>query len=223
MIQRVRREVGAGGSYSLGFRGRSASGRVLAAGSYSVRLTTTDLAGNVGVTSKRLVISSKRKVTKTWKRSFSAKAAAVYQSVGKCSTLRSPASRGWSGSFGFYSQTKCKRANDSAVLTQSGVYVPKAFQNKYGKLQISMYGGAATVKRNSYIVLGYLRASDGAFMARSQFGGTVGTHAGRSTSASPFVFEKTARPFVLWTTGLTQGSRYDVKSYTVKLTYTALQ
>jgi hypothetical protein len=35
-------------------------------------------------------------------------------------------------------------------------------------------------------------------------------------------FDRHHRPFFYWQTGLTEGSRYDVKSFTVEIEYTAL-
>lgn len=210
--------------------GRSASGRLLAAGRYTLRVTVTDPVGlQTTKTTRSFVVSHKRLVTATWKRTFTAAAATSPQSayVGKCSTLRRPSLRGWAGSLGYYSQTKCTRPADSAVTTVSGAWVPKAFQNRYGSLQVSMYGGGARGRgphrgRNAYIVMMY-RSTAKSYVHRAQFNGALGHHAGRSAAASSLVFDKATRPYVLWLTGLTEGSRYDVKSYTVKLTYTALR
>lgn len=217
--------------HQVKINGRSASGRLLSAGRYTLRVTVTDPVGfQTTKTTRSFVISHKRLVNKTWKRTFSAAAALAGPKtsyVGKCSTLRKPSLRGWAGSFGFYSQTKCRTARESYVQTLSGVWVPKAFQNKYGTFQVSMYGGGAKSGgtrhgRRAYIVMGYINTSDD-FAARVQFNGAMGNHAARSVAARNFVWGKAKRPYVLWSTGLSEGSRYDVKSYTVKLTYTALQ
>lgn len=218
--------------HRLTFDGRTASGAIISAGSYRFRVTVTDPVGfKTTKITRSFAVSHKRLVKKTWKRTLTP--AQVHpgprsQYVGKCSTLRKPSLRGWAGSFGFYSETKCARADESSVVsTVSGVYVPKAFQNRYGTYQVWLNGGGAKSGgkrhgRNAYIVMFY-RNTAIKDVHRVQFNGVMGSHAGRSVAAGSFVFDKTAKPYVLWRAGLSEGSRYDVKSYTVKLTYTALQ
>lgn len=216
---------------SATWNGRDSTRRVLPAGTYTVVFRATDRVGHTSSVTKRVTLSHKRLVKKTWKRTFTP--AQVHpgprsQYVGKCSTLRKPSLRGWAGSFGFYSQTKCAHPDErSVVSTVSGVYVPKAFQNRYGTYQVWLNGGGAKSGgkrhgRNAYIVMHY-RNTAVKDVHRVQFNGALGSHAGRSVAAGNFVFDKTKRPYVLWRAGLSEGSRYDVKSYTVKLTYTALQ
>ncbi|WP_109505888.1 hypothetical protein [Nocardioides speluncae] len=210
------------------YDGRSSSGKVLAAGTYTARFTLKDRVGHEVTASRSFTVSGKRLVTRHFRRTYSAASTVVRNgaTVGRCSTLAKPSARGWAGSLGFYSQTKCRRLNDSLVATVNGVYVPKSVQARYGKLRVTMYGGGATrgVRhgRNAYIVMSYINRADD-FAARAQFNGSLGQHAGRTVNAGGFVWKKTTKPYVLWFTGLTEGSNYDVKSYTVDLDYTVLR
>lgn len=209
--------------HSLVINGRTATGALLPSGSYTLRVTGTDAVGNKRIVSRAFSLSHKRIQTRTWTRTFKAGATLTRNGafVQACSTLRKPSLRGWAGSLGYYSRTKCSRDNADIVSTTNGVYVPKAFQNRYGTYQVSFYGGGARGTRGAYIVMGYLNNKN-AFTHRIQGGAPVRSYAGKVASAGNFVHDKTTKPYVLWTAGLTDGSRYDVKSFTVKLTYTVL-
>lgn len=203
------------------FDGRTAGGAILPAGRYTMRVTRTDEIGNKGIVSRAFSISHKRLQKRTWTRTYKAAATVGRATVQACSTLRKPSLRGWAGSLGYYSRSKCSRDNADVVATTNGVYVPKAFQNRYGTYQVSFYGGGARGARTKYIVMGYLNTRDD-FSHRIQGGAPVRNYAGKVVSAGNFVHDKATKPYVLWTAGLTDGSRYDVKSFTVKLTYTVL-
>lgn len=210
-------------SHSVAFNGRTSGGSLLPAGRYTARVTVTDKAGNKTTVSRALSLSHKRIQKRTWTRTFKAGATLTRNGafVQACSTLRKPSLRPWAGSLGYYSRTKCHRDNADIVSTTNGIYVPKAFQNRYGTYQVSFYGGGARGTRGAYIVMGYLNNKN-AFTHRVQGGAAVRSYKGKVASAGNFVHDKTTKPYVLWTAGLTDGSRYDVKSFTVKLTYTVL-
>lgn len=212
-----------GESRSTYWYGKDSRGRLVPAGSYRVRLTGTDDAGRTTTVTKTVAVSHKKIQKRTWTRTFKAGATLTRNGafVQACSTLRKPSLRGWAGSLGYYSRTKCNRNNADIVSTTNGVYVPKAFQNRYGTYQVSFYGGGARGTRGAYIVMGYLNNKND-FTHRIQGGAAVRSYTGKVASAGNFVHAKTTKPYVLWTAGLTDGSRYDVKSFTVRLTYTVL-
>lgn len=210
------------------FNGRSSSGQLLPAGTYVARFSLADDVGHVVTANRTFTLSRKRLVTRHFRRTYTAASTILRNGVlvERCSTLARPSARGWAGSLGFYSQTKCRRPADSAVLTVNGVYVPKSVQARYGKLRVTLYGGGSArgVRRgrNAYIVLTYSnRGND--LTARAQFDGRLGSHAGRLVSGADFVKKKTTKPYVVWGVGLSEGSNYDVKSYTVDLDYTVLR
>jgi hypothetical protein len=210
------------GNERLGWKGNDEHGGRIPAGSYAVRLVGVDLVGNQASVSRPLVISDKQLVDRTWTRTFSATDTIASTWIGSCSTLRRPASHGWAESFGLYSQTTCRRPAQSAVVVYSGVWLPRSTGGAYGNLSISMYGGAARGRSSAYVVLGLRRADDDSFQNRAQFAGGLGWHRMRSTNATPFVRDD-GRPFVIWQTGLSEGSRYDVRSYRLSLTYFVLR
>ncbi len=207
------------------WNGRDRRNRYLPAGVFRVVARATDTAGNVvEMISPEVTTSNAKLKMLTSTKTYTAKKTLNDKFVGACSSLVSPSSHGWSGSLGYYSQTRCKRMtnNASVVVGAHAWWIPEAVSGKYGKLKISAYGGGARGTRSAYAVMGYIRASDNEFLNRVQFPAGVGWHAGQSASVAPFVRFDAGRPFVVWNVGLTQGSRYDVKSFKVQIGYQAL-
>ena len=212
------------------WNGLDDAGALVPEGRYAVRVSTVDRAGNVYRTDPHYVqVSNRHLVMKSWSHTVSAQASLVDQSVGACSTLSSPSSHGWAGSLGWYSQTRCRRSAASVVVTVHALHVPRAFQTAktdYGPMTLSVRGGHAVGTRaaDAYAVT-YLRMHD-KWQSRVELRGDIGTHAASwsaSWDAEHYVQAKTSRhPYVQWSLGLTDGSRYDVKSFTVALTYRAL-
>ncbi|MGD9957883.1 FlgD immunoglobulin-like domain containing protein [Nocardioides sp.] len=216
-------QLSAGASFTTVWNGRNTAGTVVPAGTYRVRIVVVDLTGNSTTLTRSVTVSDKKLVTKTYTRKFRAADTLIYKSVGSCSTLKKPSSHRWAGSLGLYSQTKCTKAAQSGVLTQHGIYIPKSVVNRYPSLQVTAYGGGSTTKTTKlkYLVMGYYKPTTG-FAARVQFGAKVANHPGRKVAAGAYVFDKTTRPYVVWSAGLTDGSRYDLKSFTVKVSYVGL-
>lgn len=211
------------GNKRLNWEGKDQHGDRLPGGSYTARLVGEDLVGNVAQVSRPLVISDRRLVDRTWTKTFSATNTISSTWVGACSTLHKPASHGWAGSFGLYSQTKCTRPAQSPVVVYSGVWLPHSTGDSYGNVSISMYGGTSRGSSSAYVVLGLRRASDESFQDRAQFAGGMGWHRMPSINATPYVRYDEGRPFVIWQTGLSEGSHYDVKSYKVSVKYSVLR
>lgn len=209
------------GGYDVTWDGRDDLGDLVPAGTYNIRFRGGDGQHTITVT-KTVVVHNEHLEMVTNTTILTAKQSLWGKFVGKCSTLASPSSHRWAGSFGYYSQTKCKKAKQSAVVTSQAWWIPKAINNKYGSLQVSTYGGKAVKARYAYLVAGYLRASDNAFKGRAQFSGSLGWHRGTSVPVAPYVRYQDGFPFVVWTAGLTSGARYDVKTFEVKVTYQAL-
>ena len=206
------------------WNGRVWEGMHIIDGDYRLQLLVTDRAGFTSTQELPIELRREELATATFHRTVTAKGSLTSKHVGRCSTLRSPSPRGWRGSLGLYSQTRCTARSGSAVQTYHGMYVPKAVLHRYDRVQVTVTGGGATGKRHkpAYLVLGYIRTG-GAFASRRQFGPALGQHRGWRSEAQPLVFDKTTRPYVIWTTGLSAGSRYDIKSFTVDLSYTVLR
>lgn len=217
-----------GATRTISWNGRDAASRAVPAGTYTVRFEGTDRVGRPTVVTRSVVVSHKKLVQKTWQRTFRASSVlpSTGDTVGRCSSLRRPARSDWSGSLGLHSRTKCQSAAASPITLRNRTSVPKAFEGRYGKLQIWVYGGGARRVSGggsgARLDLGY-RSTSGSIAHKVRFSGTIGSHAGRSAAAPSLVADKTGTPRVEWQVGVDGGSKYDVRSYTVRLTYFLLQ
>ncbi|MCU1443279.1 MAG: hypothetical protein JWQ59_1429, partial [Cryobacterium sp.] len=156
-----------------------------------------------------------------------------------CSTLRTPASRRWAGSllFGAGSVPKCKpkAAADRSVQTTHHVRLPalpaasymvepntvEANPGHYDALAVSAYGGASSLKGKARSTGGirWVNTANRVEAARAMTA-ALGNHAGANRAATGAM--RTDRT-VRWNTYVTGLSSYDIKSFTVTLTYTVLQ
>ncbi|MES3002201.1 MAG: hypothetical protein V4787_16045, partial [Pseudomonadota bacterium] len=68
--------------------------------------------------------------------------------------------RGWTGSLGYYANTKCTTNTSAASLvsTLHAVTLPK-ISGGYVSVRVSMYGGSATSRPGSKGVIRYLTAA----------------------------------------------------------------
>lgn len=164
-----------------------------------------------------LFVSLKRLVTKTWTTTLSAAGSKIGQYIGRCSTLRKPSLRGWSGSFGYYSNTRCARAGSRSVVVTAHMARLRAveYPGGYDTVRIVAYGGAARSKPRSRAYLGYYSADGTDVVAGSTLAAKVGTHAGPAVAASLVNDEQSVR----WFAGVRAGNRYDIKRFTLILTY----
>jgi hypothetical protein len=205
--------------------GRENHGLLLPEGRYTARIDLTDRAGNVEtVRAQPFQLSWDEKHRATWRHTFPAASTVLDRFVGSCSTLAKPSSHGWAGSLGYYSATRCSKPKQSVVSTINGVYLPTSLDGRYSNFEISLFGGAARGQGRAYLVMGTLRRSDNAFLQRTVMTGELTSHSGSYFLRPDPILrtDKHGRPYVYWEVGLTQGSRYDVKSFTVEIEYTAL-
>jgi hypothetical protein len=199
--------------------GRNSAGQVVPGGTYHFRATLTDAAGNVTTKTQGSVsVVRKKVVSRTFTHTYSAAGSLLQKVVvGSCSRLASPSSRGWSGSLGFYSNKKCSKSFEASIIeTRHAVRVPAAL--KYGSLRVSMYGGAAREAPRSISYITYIKPKR-EFTKPAVMRPGLGNHAGPSVNGAAFVFSDRS---IGWDVFNAKGSRYDVKSFTVKLGYTVL-
>ncbi|GAA4704976.1 hypothetical protein [Nocardioides conyzicola] len=210
---------------SVYWNGRTSGGALVPEGTYTMVLTATDAAGNTDTWSGRIAVSHKKVQWTVFKRTVTAAASRSGKPfVGRCSTLASPARGGPRGSLGFYSQTKC--AGDSrsgTVATNHGMYIPKAFDDRYAWARVTLNGGPATASADNYLVLGYLSPRNGRLVNTRILGKGHRAHPGLKVDVGSIWDRKKDKPYILWSNGLTAGSRYDVRSYTVEVRYRMLR
>lgn len=200
--------------------GRDSQGRIVPAGTYTLRATGDDGLGNTTVVSRTVAVSSQRLVTKTFRRKVSAAGSLVHKYAGGCSKIAKPAARGWTGSLGLYSNTKCKKGwAKSVVETIHEMRVPTGVY-RYQTLQVTTYGGAAKSARGSYLFLDQWRAKAEKWGDDDKrLGYALGKHVGPTRQAAPFITEDGWTAWSVWTG---DGARYDVRDFTVELTYQVL-
>lgn len=208
----------------------SADGRTLPAGSYRLRATSTDAAGNSSTAlSDPFTLRAERLRPHFWRTRVKAAPSVIKRFVGRCGALRTPASRRWKGSLAYVSATTCRDPKKAYVQAVHAAYVPASVGGRYRSVQVSVLGGPSLgAPRGSYLVHGYYR--DGRrweFAHRSVLRGHgVVIRGGRPLSggdARAVIHDMDTRPFVAWSTGLSSGSRYDVRSFLVEITYDRLE
>ncbi len=206
------------GSDQAVWNGRTQGGAVVAAGQYAVHTVVTDQYGNSSTDdSVTLTVNHQLLVTRTFTRTVSARGSLVDSRVGRCSTLKFPAARGWKGSMGLYTETRCKGSLQATLVsTVQRIRVPAAL--RYGSLRISAYGGAARAEPRSLAYIAYYHRKDG-WKGDKQLRPGLGDHAGVSTAGGGYVYPDRS---LYWGVYTALGAKYDVKSFTVRLAYTVL-
>lgn len=208
------------------FRARSSNNRDIPSGTYRIRVIASDPGGKSSTISEPIEVRGDRLDVVTWRRTVPAAETVIKKYTGPCGTLRKPADPGWRGSLGYYSSRSCdpKRAYVQAIHAMK---LPPSMNGKYYGLRVSLKGGPNRKQPGSYLVLGYFtNAKKWEFEHREVFRGRgVQVHQGhelRSSQMKNYVHQSKSGAYIAWTTGLSSGSRYDVKSFTVWIERVAL-
>jgi hypothetical protein len=182
------------------------------------KLMLWDKVGNPIAAKGVIKVDARRLVTKTWTKTVSASGSVEDQYVGRCSTLKRPV-RGWTGSLGYYANTKCGTDTSAASLvsTLHAVTLPNV-GGAYSSVRVSMYGGSASARPGSRGVIRYLTNS-GKWTSETTVTSTMGHHSGLQRVATGMVYSD--RSFA-WGFYTAYGHRYDVKNFTVVVRYHAL-
>jgi hypothetical protein len=136
--------------------------------------------------------------------------------VGDCSSLARTVRGRAKGTLGYYSRTRCQRPADSPVIALHRVKVPVADTGLYRRVRLSLRGGAARGARFAYFKTWFPSPDDGV-VGVSQHSATWGTHTATQPDV-PVVWRPSERKaFVYWYAGLSEGARYDVSSYTLRI------
>lgn len=200
------------------WNGRTKSGGLVGAGRYTIHTVVTDQYGNSSTDdSASVTVSHKRLRERTFTKNVTAKASLVDQLVGRCSALKIPSARGWKGSMGLYTASKCKgTVKSTLVSTVHALAVPAAL--RYGSLRVSAYGGAAKANPRSLAYIAYSDTKKG-WLHDTRLGSGLGSHNGARVGGHRYVYSDRR---IFWGVYTAMGAKYDVKGFTVSLTYTVL-
>lgn len=225
-VYRVHRAFAEKGPYKVSFEGWSTTGQRIPAGLYRLRAVSTDWGGQSVSSTDPIEVRWDRLTMRTWQATIPAAKTVIKKFVGPCGKLRRPAEPGWRGSLGYYSRS-CRDSAKSVVQVMQGAVIPASFNGKYDKFRVSLTGGPNRKQPRSYLVLGYYtNAKKWRFEHRQEFRGRrVQLHKGelvRTQELKSYVHTDGKAPYVAWSTGLALGSRYDVKDFTVQISYQAL-
>jgi hypothetical protein len=206
--------------YSLEWRGNNLHGDLAPEGVYTLELVAhkgSDYESHYDAGT--VMLSHKRLVTKTFRKVVTPAGSLVGKPyVGRCSTLKRPSDRGWAGSFGLYTATKCKGTFKTTVIgTDHAMRMPRAI--RYKRLRISTYGGAARSQPGSYLFFDQFSTARTWGKDDTRLGYGLAWHAGPVKAASEYVFDDR---WIYWGVYTYLGARYDLKTFKVVLTYQVL-
>jgi hypothetical protein len=188
------------------------------AGAYRLVVRALDRAGNVASVERSITVSDEHVRTVVFRRTYSPSKTQYDQYVGRCTRLQKPARAGWPGSIGYVSNTPCASKGETAVLTAHAVRLPWSNMEDYVSTRVSVTGGRATSAR-SYLALLYY-STGGSWTAKSVLDDRLGLHAGHTVNGDRTVLGVDDRkPTIYWEVGLSEGAKYDVKSFTVTVRY----
>lgn len=196
-------------------------------GVYRFRAVAEDAAGNRAVDTSAPFRLSRAKVRNRWATlKLKPRDVLLDTSVGRCSRIVKKSTHGGRGTLSLQSQTRCKDPRQSHAVALFGAYLPDSYKPRccglnrlYERPQVSLIGGPAkNGPRSSYAVMGYVDSKNN-FKGRRVFRGPWGTHAGVVYKKPYWIqFDKKAqRYYVLWQVGLSEGSRYDIKEFRVRV------
>lgn len=211
----------AGLEHSFAWNGTNTAGRLIPAGSYTVRLTATDEASQTGTTDVAVTVRSEKLTWVTWTRTLTPKQADKDRLVGSCSALRGNVN-GWTGAYGFWSNSRCNGGTDerSYVEVAFGSRVPTAGVFSYGAYRVDTVGRANASRPTSRGAIALFRASDGGFpkvnLMRSDYRTHVSSTLQGNTAVAP-------GGWVGWNVFTGEGHRWDARKFTVRLAIKVLR
>ena len=200
---------GLAGTVKVKWNGKSSTGRALPAGHYKLQVLATDLAGNLtAAASKTVALSTRKAVKRTWKHTSSAASVAGggYQSTDSASTVSFYDPFG-SGALRFHASPSGRVRTVNRLALRSAIAYVSVRVDAYSR---GVGGGQA--------YLAFLDDAD-----REVHGTTLssstGTHHGHAAGATESLLDGHKARWELVVSG---GDTYDVRSFTVTLTYLVL-
>ncbi|GHJ61193.1 hypothetical protein NOK12_37110 [Nocardioides sp. OK12] len=207
------------GVWRASWRGESSFGQTLPTGDYVVHADVVDEAGNRSAPAQTTVaVVAQRVRQRKFVMRLRPTDVELDRNVGRCSRLKSPSSRRSPGSVGFFSALRCDKPAQAHVVTSNGVYLPHTVDGRYKNFQLSVTGGRSKRHRNkaqAYLVV-HLVDPKGRLVERTQLGRRYRQWRLDKVHDDLVHDRETARPYVIWNVGLSEGSRYDVDEYRLR-------
>ncbi len=197
------------GTAKLTWRGASSAGHALSAGRYRFRFTVTDVAGNVTQGPlTAITVSTRKAVKRSWVKTLTADSASggLYEKTDESSnvTIYSPFG---AGALRFHA------SSSGQVRTVNHVTLPSAAA--YVSVRVDTYGRGIS---GGKAYLAFLDDSESEVHGRT-LSSSTGTHKGSTASTTATLLDGHR---VQWELLVGSGNTYDVRSYTVTLTYFTL-
>lgn len=215
---------GAKSKVRLTWSGRTAAGKAVPDGRYSITSMVQDQAGNRTIrTGGTVVVSNKKLVYRTSTRTLTADGAAqTFYYDGRCTAVYGNARPGvWpTSSLEFVSRRStatCPKGPPYYAFTENRFTLPTAV--KYSTFSISTYGGGSiqgTGHRDDKGELDYLMRDDNTIGTTYVLPATTGSHAGPTVRAPEYLVNGNQ---VRWLAGTSDGNWYDIRGFTVRWSY----
>ncbi|HEV2889584.1 MAG TPA: S8 family serine peptidase [Frankiaceae bacterium] len=222
----TRIRVLSGGPYGAGRRqmtwdGKTSSGALAPAGTYSFDFVSTDLVSNARVTGRYPVyVSGRRLVSKVAERVLTPDATRIGALIGDCSYASVPAHYGqWAGSHGYYSDFYCDSLGgvEGLVVTDHQFTLPAAV--KYGNVQVAAVGREAIAGFGDIGLVSYYDKAGNLTDYDKRLDPSYTTYWGPLAGSSALLYGgRTLR----WWAGTSNGNWYEIAQFKVRWQYFVL-
>ena len=219
-IRVVNGALSGAGRRSLTWDGKTSSGAIAPAGTYTFDFVATDPVSNGRATGRYTVyVSGKRLVAKVAERVVTPEATHAGAYVGYCSRGTVPAMYGrWTGSYGYYSDYYCDSFGgiEGLVVSDHQLVLPAAV--KYGNVQVGAVGREAIAGSVDTGVLSYYDRYGEVTGYTKTLSPTYGTYWGPLAGSSTILAGRTIR----WWAGSVNGYWYEIAQFKVRWQYYVL-
>jgi flagellar hook assembly protein FlgD len=210
------------GRVHVTWNGRDAGHRVVASGSYRIRLVMRDVAGNAGQSKWGSVqVSGKHLEKHSFSTSMAPHKNTVGTAIGACSEVLYPARSNWPDSYTYASNYHVcfdPTTKQDLAFTRHVVKVPGAA--RYGQVRVDAYGQRTVPGFPDHGFLFYETKTKDITSHGGTLAPGLGWHKGDRIGAEGFV---NSHHQFHWWAGTAGGAYYDIKSFRVTLSYFLLR
>lgn len=195
------------------------SGDPLAEGSYTATITSTDQTLNESTTTLDLTVSHQAPQRVVWRRTVTPADSLVQGPLFGCGALRRPGRKDWPTSFGYRTKRVCPESVPSFAETFHEVAVPASLADLYGRVQLTIVGGASRQAPRSHLRYVISPSFAGGVITGHKIGPAVGRHVTPWQGGVDFRGDER---ILRWGVAAVYGAKYDVKKFAVKVEYYVL-